>query len=101
MRRFWLVMVLIVAALAFGAAACGGGEEAAAPPPPAEPAEPPAEPAEPPAEPAETGATGETGAAPSGSTEPDEFGETYNADPAVIGKALFDPTLLPSDPAAQ
>ena len=103
MRRFWPVMVLIVAALAFGAAACGGDEEAAAPPPPAEPAEPPAEPAEPPAEPAEppaeTGETGETPAA--GSTEPDEFGETYNADPAVIEKALFDATLLPSDPAAQ
>ena len=32
---------------------------------------------------------------------PDEFGETYDADPAVIEKALFDASLLPSDPAAQ
>ena len=92
-------MALLVAVLALVAAACGGDdEEAAAPPPaePAEPAEPPAEPAEPPAETA--AAPAETGAAPAG---PDEFGETYDADPAVIEKALFDATLLPEDPAAE
>ncbi len=99
MRRLWLVMALLVAVLAFGAAACGGDDEAAAPAPPAEPAEPaepPAEPAEPPAETGEPPA--ETGAAPTGA---DEYGETYDADPAVIEQALFDATLLPEDPVAE
>src|SRR5688500_3071417 len=99
MRRLWLAMALLVAVLAFGAAACGGGDEPAAPAPPAEPAEPaepPAEPAEPPAETGEPPA--ETGAAPAGA---DEYGETYDADPAVIEQALFDATLLPEDPVAE
>ena len=99
MRRLWLAMALLVAVLAFGAAACGGDDEAAAPAPPAEPAEPaepPAEPAEPPAETGEPPA--ETGAAPAGA---DEYGETYDADPAVIEQALFDATLLPEDPVAE
>jgi len=88
MRRFWLALALLASALALVAAGCGGDDEEAAAPPaaPAEPA--PAEPA--PAEPAP--------AEPAG---PDEFGETYDADPAVIGKALFDATLLPADPVAE
>jgi ribose transport system substrate-binding protein len=88
MRRFLLVLALLASALALVVAGCGGDDEEAAAPPaaPAEPA--PAEPA--PAEPAPA----ETGGA-------DEFGETYDADPAVIEKALFDATLLPSDPAAE
>jgi ABC-type sugar transport system substrate-binding protein len=100
MRRSWLALALLVAVLAFFAAACGGDDnEAAAPTPPAEPAEPPAEPAEPPAEPAEPPAEpAEPPAEPAG---PDEYGETYDADPAVIEKALFDSTLLPTDEAAK
>ena len=43
--------------------------------------------------PAETGAA-DTGAA----AGPDEYGEVYDADPAVIAKALFDASLLPTDP---
>ena len=81
MRRLWLVLALLASALALIAAGCGGDEEAAPPAAPAEPA--PAEPA--PAEPA----------------GPDEFGETYEADPAVIEKALYDATLLPEDPTAR
>jgi ABC-type sugar transport system substrate-binding protein len=85
-----LLGLVIVLGLAIAAAGCGGGEEAAPPaPPPAETAPPPAAP------PAETAATETT---PAG---PDQYGETYDADPAVIEKALFDATLLPADPAAQ
>ena len=69
-----------------GAARRAGRAARGAAEPPAEPAEPPAETAEPPAE---------TGAGP------DEFGETYDADPAVIEQALFDATLLPEDPVAE
>jgi ABC-type sugar transport system substrate-binding protein len=103
MRRSWLALALLVAVLAIGAAACGGDDEEAAPPaPPAEPAEPPAEPAEPPAEPAEPPAEpAEPPAEPAEPAGPDEYGETYDADPAVIEQALFDATLLPADPAGQ
>lgn len=94
MRRLWLVLALLASALALIAAGCGGDEEEAAPP--AAPAEPaPAEPA--PAEPAPAPAE----PAPAEPTGPDEFGETYDADPAVIAKALFDATLLPADPVAR
>jgi ribose transport system substrate-binding protein len=94
MRRFWLAMALLVAVLALGAAACGGEEETAPSAPPAEPAEPPAEP---PAESAATGEATDTGAGEAAG--PDEYGETYDADPAIIEQALFDASLLPTDPA--
>jgi ABC-type sugar transport system substrate-binding protein len=82
--------LVIALGLAIAAAGCGGGEEAAPPAAPAPPAEPaPAEPA--PAEPAP----------PAETAGPDEYGETYDADPALLEKALFDPTLLPADPAAE
>jgi ABC-type sugar transport system substrate-binding protein len=72
MRRFWPAVTLLVVVLAIGAAACGGGEEAAPPAPPAEPA-----------------------------SAADEYGETYDPDPAIIEQALFDSSLLPADPAAK
>ena len=52
--------------------------------------------------PPDTEAPADTGAADTGAAAgADEFGETYDADPAVIEKALFDASLLPEDPAAQ
>lgn len=101
MRRSWLVLALLVALLALGAAACGGDDEAAAPPAPAEP-EAPAEPTEePPAEPTEEPPAEPTEEPPAEPAGPDEFGETYDADPAVIEKALYDATLLPADEVAR
>jgi ABC-type sugar transport system substrate-binding protein len=90
-----------VALLALGAAACGGDDEAAAPPAPAEP-EAPAEPTEePPAEPTEEPPAEPTEEPPAEPAGPDEFGETYDADPAIIEKALYDATLLPADDVAR
>ena len=52
--------------------------------------------------PPETEAPADTGAADTGAAAvADEFGETYDADPAVIEKALFDASLLPEDPTAE
>jgi ribose transport system substrate-binding protein len=93
MRRRFLFLGLLAVALAAVAAACGGGgggtTPATAPPATSETAPPSSGPAE-------TGGT-ETG----GAGQPDQYGETYNADPAVLTQALFDPAALPEDPAAK
>ncbi len=78
--------------LAIAAAGCGGGSESATTE--AAPATTEAPP--------ETEAPADTGAADTGAAAvADEFGETYDADPAVIEKALFDASLLPEDPTAE
>ncbi len=96
MRRLWLALALVVSAFALVAAGCGGDDEAAAPAPAPAPAEPaPAEPAPAEPAPAEPAPAESAPAEPAG---PDEYGETYDADPAVIEKALFDTANLPTDP---
>lgn len=90
MRRRYLILGLIALALAAVAAACGGGggTTATAPPAATGATTPPS------TGPAETGGAETTGQA-------GQYGETYNADPAVIKQALFDPTALPTDPKAR
>lgn len=89
-RLFLLLGVVIVLGLAITAAGCGGGGDGetteAAPATTEAPADTGA--------PADTAAPAETGAA----AGPDEYGEVYDADPAVIEQALFDAELLPTDP---
>jgi ribose transport system substrate-binding protein len=74
MRGFWLVLGLLVAALAVGAVGCGGDDE-------------------------------EEGAAPAATAgetaEEGQFGEVYEADPAVLEQTLFDASLLPEDETAR
>ena len=97
MKRRYLVLGLLAVGLAAVAAACGGGGGgAASTAAPATTAAPPATTAATETSAPETSAT-ETSAA----TTPDQYGETYNADPAVIEKALFDPIALPADAAAK
>jgi ABC-type sugar transport system substrate-binding protein len=101
-RRLFLLPGLVVLLGLAIAAGCGGDEEAAPPaePAPAEPA--PAEPAPAEPAPAEPAPPAEEPAPPAEEPAgPDEYGETYDADPAIIEKALFDATLLPEDPVAQ
>ena len=88
---------MVVLGLAIAAAGCGGGDEEAArrTAETTAPAETPA-----PAETARAGRDRRRRRRPP-AAGPDEYGETYDADPAVIEKALFDATLLPADPAAQ
>ena len=97
-RLFLMLGVVAVLGLAIAAAGCGGDDESAATTEQAAPAT--TEAAEE-TTPAETGAA-DTGAAETGAAgQPDEYGETYDADPAIIEKALFDAELLPTDPAAR
>jgi ribose transport system substrate-binding protein len=72
-RPLWLVLVLLMVALAL-AAGCGGDDEE---------------------EGAPAATTGQTTA------EEGEFGEVYEADPAVLEKTLFDAKLLPEDETAR
>src|SRR5688500_7090779 len=74
-RRFWLVLALLIAALALVTAGCGGDddEEEGAP----------------------AATTAETAA------EEGEFGEVYEADPAILEKTLFNAELLPEDEMAR
>src|SRR5688500_1880362 len=72
-RPMWLVLALLMAALAL-AAGCGGDDEE---------------------EGAPAATTGQT------SAEEGEFGEVYEADPAVLEKTLFDAKLLPKDETAR
>ena len=91
-RLFLLPGLVIVLGLAIAAAGCGGGSGSATTE--AAPATTEAPP--------ETEAPADTGAADTGAAAvADEFGETYDADPAVIEKALFDASLLPEDPTAE
>ncbi len=68
MRRSWMVLALLVAALALVAAGCGGDDDDDAAP-------------------ATTGETAEDG----------QFGEVYEADEEILEKTLFDASLLPED----
>jgi ribose transport system substrate-binding protein len=74
-RRYWLVLALLIAAFALVTAGCGGDddEEEGAP----------------------AATTAETAA------EEGEFGEVYEADPAILEKTLFDAELLPEDEMAR
>ena len=94
MKHRYVVIGLLAVGLAAVAAACGGGGSSSGSTPTTA-ASQPAETSAP-----ETGATGgsDTGAA---AGQPDQYGETYNADPAVMEHALFDASALPSDPAAK
>lgn len=96
MRHRYLVVGLLALALAAAAAACGGGGGSGSQAPAEQTTEAQPTTAADTSAP-DTSAT-ETGTA---SGEPDQYGETYDADPALIEKALFASDLLPSDPAAK
>lgn len=73
-RRMFMVLALLVAALTLVAAGCGGDDDDEATP---------------------AATTGQTTA------EKGEFGEVYEADPAILEKAMFNAELLPEDETAR
>jgi branched-chain amino acid transport system substrate-binding protein len=105
-RRLWLLLAVLVLALAAVGAGCGGDDETAAPAePPAEPAEPtepaeppaePTEPAEPPAEPAEDGTPIKIGHL---SNCEGPFGPFFGDTWAGAMLPLIDRGATPADPA--
>ncbi len=94
MKRVWLLLALLVSLLALAAAGCGGGDEAA---PPATTEEaPPATTEEAPPATTEEAPPATTEEAPP--AEPaEEFGETYDADPALLEKALGTSENVPNE----